>query len=100
MEDAVGEARIRVEGIERSTIVIFAGEGAPAQLGAYTLEGALLVVDPVRQQLAPTHALRMSLTVIDEDDVVRRANAAAEPPALPAGPCTGSERLPVSVKLY
>ena len=58
VEDAVGEVRVRVEGVERSTIVIFAEEGAPALLGAYTLEGALLVVDPVRQRLAPTHALR------------------------------------------
>ena len=39
-------------------MAIFADEGAPALLGAYTLEGALLVVDPVRQRLAPTHALR------------------------------------------
>ena len=100
VEDAVGEARIRVEGIERSTIVIFAGEGAPAQLGAYTLEGALLVVDPVRQRLAPTHALRMGLTVIDEDDVVRRANAAAEPPRTSSRALHGVRRLPVSVKLY
>ena len=58
VEESVGEARVRVEGIEQSTIVIFAGEGAPALLGAYTLEGALLVVDPVRQRLRPTHALR------------------------------------------
>ena len=58
VEESVGEARVRVEGIERSTIVIFAGEDAPALLGAYTLEGALLVVDPVRQRLRPTHALR------------------------------------------
>ncbi len=58
VEDAVGEVRVRVEGVERSTIVIFAEAGAPALLGAYTLEGALLVVDPVRQRLAPTRALR------------------------------------------
>ena len=58
VEDHVGEARVRVEGVERSTIVIFTEDGAPALLGAYTLEGALLVVDPVRQCLAPTHALR------------------------------------------
>ncbi len=58
VEDPIGEARVRVEGIERSTIVVFVGEGAPPLLGAYTLEGALLVVDPVRQRLAPTHALR------------------------------------------
>jgi len=58
VEDDVGEVRVRIEGVERSTIVIFTAEGAPALLGAYTLEGALLVVDPVRQRLAPTHALR------------------------------------------
>lgn len=56
VEDAVGEVRVRVEGVERSTIVIFAEEGAASLLGAYTLEGALLVVDPVCQRLAPTHA--------------------------------------------
>ncbi len=58
VEDPVGEARVRVEGVEITTIVIFAEEGAPALLGAYTLEGALLVVEPVRQRLAPTRALR------------------------------------------
>ena len=60
VEDDVGEARVRVAGVERSTIVIFTEEGAPALLGAYTLEGALLVVDPVRQKLAATNALRIS----------------------------------------
>ena len=58
VEDPVGEVRVRVEDVEITTIVIFTDEGAPALLGAYTLEGALLVVDPVRQRLAPTHALR------------------------------------------
>ncbi len=60
VEDPVGEARVRVEDVEITTIVIFTDEGAPALLGAYTLEGALLVVDPVHQRLAPTHALRYS----------------------------------------
>ncbi len=62
--DAIGEARVRVEGVETTTIVVFVGQGAPALLGAYTLEGALLVVDPVRQRLVPTHALRMGRHVI------------------------------------
>ena len=60
VEDPVGEARVRVEDVEITTIVIFTDEGAPALLGAYTLEGALLIVDPVHQRLAPTHALRYS----------------------------------------
>ena len=58
VEDDIGTARVSVAGIERPTIVVFADENTPAQLGMYTLEGALLVVDPVRQRLAPTHALR------------------------------------------
>ena len=57
-EDDMGIVHVRVEGIETPTLAIFVDEGAPALLGAYTLEGALLVVDPVRQRLAPTHALR------------------------------------------
>ena len=58
VEDDLGIVHVRMEGITTPTIAIFAEEGAPALLGAYTLEGALLVVDPVRQRLAPTHALR------------------------------------------
>ena len=58
VEDDLGIVNVRVEGIETPTLVIFTDEGAPALLGAYALQGALLVVDPVRQRLAPTHALR------------------------------------------
>lgn len=58
VEDPIGEARVRVDGIEIPTIVTFIDDNAPAQLGNYTLTGTLLVVDPVRQRLAPTHALR------------------------------------------
>ncbi|MXZ91524.1 MAG: hypothetical protein F4W95_14675, partial [Chloroflexi bacterium] len=58
VEDDLGIVHIRMDGIVTPTIAIFADEGAPALLGAYTLEGALLVVDPVQQRLAPTHALR------------------------------------------
>ena len=54
----VSEARVRVAGIEVTTIVVFAGEDAPALLGTYTLAGALLAVDPVEPRLRPTHALR------------------------------------------
>ena len=58
VNDDVGEAYVRVAGVERPTIVTFAEESAPPVIGKYTLTGALLVVDPVRQRLAPTHALR------------------------------------------
>lgn len=60
IEDEIGEVRIRLQGIELKTIVVFAAAGEPARLGAYTLTGALLVVDPVKQQLVPGVALRIS----------------------------------------
>ena len=58
VSDDVGDAYVRVAGIERPTIVTFADENAPPVIGKYTLTGALLVVDPVNRRLAPTHALR------------------------------------------
>ena len=67
VDDDVGEAYVRVAGIERPTIVTFADENTPAQLGTYTLTGALLVVDPVRQRLAPTHALRYGRSYISSE---------------------------------
>ena len=59
VEDDIGEARVRVEGIESTTIVVFADADTPSRVGVYTLEGALLAVDPVEQKLYPTRSLRM-----------------------------------------
>ena len=56
MEDDICESRVTVAGSNRHTIVIFDEENIPTRLGTYPLTGALLAVDPVRQQLAPTHA--------------------------------------------
>ncbi len=64
VEDDLGIVSVRVQGIYTPTLAVFAAEGAPALLGAYTLEGALLAVDPVRQRLAPTYALRYWQSVI------------------------------------
>ncbi len=60
IEDDIGEAQVSVEGIETTTIVVFGDDSAPALLGAYTLKGSLLAVDPVTLSLAPTTALRHS----------------------------------------
>ena len=49
----MAEARARVEGRETVTWVIFGEEGASPLLGAYTLEGVLLGVDPYNQRLIP-----------------------------------------------
>ena len=49
----MGEARTRVDGRETATWVIFGEEGASPLLGAYTLEGVLLGVDPYNERLIP-----------------------------------------------
>ena len=49
----MAEARARVEGRDTTTWVIFGEEGATPLLGAYTLEGLLLAVDPYNERLIP-----------------------------------------------
>ena len=52
-----GEARAMVDGESVTTLVVFGEDDAPALLGAYTLEGLALAVDPVEQRLVPTHLI-------------------------------------------
>ena len=52
-----GEARAIVDGENVATVVIFGEDDGPALLGAYTLEGLALAVDPVQQRLVPTHLI-------------------------------------------
>ena len=52
-----GEARASVDGESVATLVVFGEDDAPALLGAYTLEGLALAVDPVEQRLVPTHLI-------------------------------------------
>ena len=49
----MAETRARVGGRETITWVIFGDEGMSALLGAYTLEGVFLGVDPYNQRLIP-----------------------------------------------
>ena len=49
-----GEARATINGDSVTTIVVFGADEAPALLGAYTLEGLALAVDPEAQRLVPT----------------------------------------------
>ena len=49
----MAQARAVVEGRETGTWVIFGEEGASPLLGAYTLEGVFLAVDPYNQRLIP-----------------------------------------------
>ena len=59
IEYDVGEARIRIDGSERTALVVFGPEGAAALLGATTLELFHLAVDPVEQRLYPVPGLLM-----------------------------------------
>ena len=54
---AFGEARATINGDSVTTIVVFGEDEAPPLLGAYTLEGLALVVDPEAQRLVPTHMI-------------------------------------------
>ena len=53
----MAETKIRVEGIETTSWVIFGEEETSPLLGAYTLEGVLLGVDPYGQRLIPVLGL-------------------------------------------
>ena len=55
-----GEARASINGESVTTLVVFGRDEAPALLGAYTLEGLALAVDPVEQRLVPTHLIMFS----------------------------------------
>ena len=55
----VGEATIRLEGLQFHTPVIFAEPGEPSLLGVVSLEQAALAVDPLAGRLIPANLLRL-----------------------------------------
>ncbi|MCY3882668.1 MAG: retroviral-like aspartic protease family protein [Chloroflexi bacterium] len=57
MNAHIGEARATIDGETVTTLVIFGEDDAPPLLGAYTLEGLGLAVDPVEQRLVPAHLI-------------------------------------------
>ena len=61
----IGEARIRVDGLETGTLVAFNDEGTPILLGALALGSLFLGVDPVGQRLVPVDGLMMSPYQLD-----------------------------------
>ena len=60
VEMDMGETRVRVEGMATTTWVLFGDEGTTPLLGAMTLEGLLLGVDPFNKRLVPVEGLLMS----------------------------------------
>jgi aspartyl protease family protein len=58
LQDLV-EVRAELAGDEVTTLVIFGASGSPAIIGAYTLEGLALAVDPVEGSLVPMIGWRL-----------------------------------------
>ena len=57
VEMDIGRAWATINGTSEVTLVVFGEGDAPPLLGAYTLEGLRLAVDPVAQRLVPTHLI-------------------------------------------
>ena len=53
VEYDIGEARATIDGRSIPTLVVFGADNARALLGAYTLEGLRLAVDPTHRRLIP-----------------------------------------------
>jgi len=59
IERDVGQTWVRIDGRSVITLVVFGDEGSDPLLGAYTLEGLRLGVDPANQTLVRTPGLLM-----------------------------------------
>ncbi len=57
VEMSYGQAWATIGGESVVTIVVFGQDEAPPLLGAYTLEGLALAVDPEAQRLVPTQMI-------------------------------------------
>ena len=60
VERDVTETRVRLDGQVRTTIVVFGDESSDALLGAYSLEGFGVSVDPVNRKLVPIERFPMA----------------------------------------
>lgn len=57
IERDIGQSWVRYNGSAHITFFVFGDEGSEPLLGAYTLEGFRLGVDPVNQRLVPARGL-------------------------------------------
>jgi len=60
IEREMAETKVRIDGQERTTLVVFGDERTEALLGAYTLEGFGLAPDPLNRRLVPVPGLLMA----------------------------------------
>lgn len=61
IERDVAEAAARMDGQQRTTLVVFGEPGSMPLLGAYTLEAFGLAVDPVNRRLIRVRGLAMAV---------------------------------------
>ena len=61
IERDMAETKVRLDGRERTRIVVFGDEGTQPLLGADTLEGFGLAADPINHRLIPVPGLLMSI---------------------------------------
>jgi len=59
IEREMAETRVRLDGQERTTLVVFGDEGTQPLLGSYTMEGFGVAPDPVNRRLIPVPGLLM-----------------------------------------
>jgi clan AA aspartic protease len=59
IEREVAQTWVRHDGSAHITFVVFADDGATPLLGAYTLDGFGLAVDPIRRRLVPVRRLAL-----------------------------------------
>ena len=62
VERDIGQTWVRIDSKAVITLVVFGDEGTGQLLGAYTLEGLRLSVDPLNQRLVPIPGLLMALS--------------------------------------
>ncbi len=58
VQDRVGHLRIRIDGRETYSTVLFGEEGSPILMGSYALEGVVLAVDPSNNRLVDLRVTR------------------------------------------
>ena len=63
VERDIGETILRVEGIQRTNVVVFGADDGPVLLGVVALETHALAVDPVGQRLIPMEGLMLNVGV-------------------------------------
>lgn len=56
-----GRAWVTVEGESEGTLVVFGEDDGPALLGAYTLQGLALAMDPAEERLVPSDIIMYRL---------------------------------------